>query len=694
MSTQTRGIIEIELRADRFTNPAKKAVSDFRTLETSGSTSMKNLGRSVDTATQSITSMSTRGKTGVREVTAALSDMSTQGKTSLTTLTQKMQALDGTAKSTGMAMRSLGTQGKTALSGLGLQAQSTTARMNNLANATNAARLANVAMISSAAGIAVSMVQLETSLTTMPKRINAMERAETALNRVQDLLATKTLTLERSQIKLDKARAKGTATARELEAMETKITNTTNELATARRDLSDKTVALTLKEADYYDTLKTFAAGTAMLFLQSGTLVFTMLTQMAMATDMTTGAFVKMKLAALANSNMLKLLRVDLHGASLALRGFSVSQTAIGTTSIIAATGINRVGLAVKGLYLALGPIGWAIIGITAVWTAWETNLFGFQDAVRETILWLQKMWETLKWIIPVIGLVDEAFKRFAPEQHAAAAHSLTDAISGIGKESELLAGTATDAGTAIGDMIPPLTGAGSAAGIAAGGMDAFNISLGVSAVAIPPLTQSIIDFYAILGKGDTLESFHDGMNSITTALTFATEKWGLMSHDGQAAINELKPSISQLVDEMNAVGDHALADNFIKSLQDMNVFGGKYLDGLSDKVHGLISNLENLKKNYDSVTSGGRSSGGFGPQGDTAASEHIYSNRITKNAPSGVHTQGGGGTPEYLAYMTQLHQTKYGNPDYQKAAKQPPHTGLKPISYYKAKSAPTIPRV
>ena len=54
----------------------------------------------------------------------------------------------------------------------------------------------------------------------------------------------------------------------------------------------------------------------------------------------------------------------------------------------------------------------------------------------------MSKLWEYLKWIVPVIGLVDEAWKQWDPEGHAKTAGGLSSAIAGIGEESEELTTT------------------------------------------------------------------------------------------------------------------------------------------------------------------------------------------------------------------------------------------------------------
>ena len=84
-----------------------------------------------------------------------------------------------------------------------------------------------------------------------------------------------------------------------------------------------------------------------------------------------------------------------------------------------------------------MGPIGIALIAISALFLAWESNLFGIQFAVRDTIKWLQEMYEVIKLVIPQIGLIDAAFKSLDPEGYARGVEDFTNAVDGIGSQFE-----------------------------------------------------------------------------------------------------------------------------------------------------------------------------------------------------------------------------------------------------------------
>jgi len=126
---------------------------------------------------------------------------------------------------------------------------------------------------------------------------------------------------------------------------------------------------------------------------------------------LTNVALVKQKIALLANSRVLKFLKFDLVAARAAFvtttgaMGIMTSSTRVATFSV---AGL-RAGI--HATTLALGPIGIAIIAITAAFTIWETNAFGVQEKIAQ-------LWETLKQFIPTLVLLEATTKAlFPPEE-------------------------------------------------------------------------------------------------------------------------------------------------------------------------------------------------------------------------------------------------------------------------------------
>ena len=170
MSAQVKGVVEVELRADRFTNPARQ------------------VGRELDT-------------------------MGKKGQTAMTTMSTSSRMATGD-------LRAMGTAGATAFNQMGAGAASAGLHVKKTAAEINAARTATLGMAGSVAGLAASFVGLETSITNIPKRLKAIDQAEVALARAQDLVDNKTLALQRTQFKLNKARESGKKTAEEINLLE------------------------------------------------------------------------------------------------------------------------------------------------------------------------------------------------------------------------------------------------------------------------------------------------------------------------------------------------------------------------------------------------------------------------------------------------------------------------------------------
>ncbi|MBA7577529.1 hypothetical protein ES708_19382 [subsurface metagenome] len=73
---------------------------------------------------------------------------------------------------------------------------------------------------------------------------------------------------------------------------------------------------------------------------------------------------------------------------------------------------IIAIGIAIKALAVASGPIGWLILVAGALYTAWMTNFGGIRDftlkvveKVKEALGWL---WDKVKWVLEKLGLYKE----------------------------------------------------------------------------------------------------------------------------------------------------------------------------------------------------------------------------------------------------------------------------------------------
>ena len=564
MAETVRGIVEAELRADRFLQPAKQITDSLKSIETASRSSLGQVKSSVQEAETRLTRFGNEGKKALKGVGNAATIMQAQLRVSTQQAAQDVSAVtDATrqvgheattagdtsrasfesigiaakgasaqvssssnvsrtsvsavgtaAKGTGDQFVAMGAMGRSAFVSVGQSAQATSVQMRALSAEAMAGRTAMYGMMGSVAGLGASFVGLEMSMSNIPKRLNAIAKTESLVETQQVALARQTTALEKQIMSLNKGRESGKKTAQELALMEQTIADTRANITLYTGKLADAQEDLRIKHMEYDDTLKQMATSMATTFLTAGTTTLLLLSQLSVNAGTTITGYLGMQKAALLNSRVLNSdLGPSIKRASLALRGYAVSQTSIGTTSYVAVAGLHRVSVGLKGVYAALGPVGWGIIGVTSAWMAWESNLFGFQDAARETVKWLREMWDILKWVVPVIGAVDEAWKAWDPEGHSRAAESLSAGIDAIGKSSETLADATGELAAAQALLGDEFGATGSAAGEFALSADAAQGSMAGLTQTTQAASRALGSFKQQIRSADKayLDSFLSG---------------------------------------------------------------------------------------------------------------------------------------------------------------------------------------
>ena len=429
------GIAEIELRSDRFMPRVREVQQKFQEMTRSGRTALGQLSQHAATTQQNLKTFETSGMQAFRGVGNQATVMGTQLKVSA-------RSMAGSAPTGAGAFKTIGGASQTAAA----QVKMSAAEMNN-------AKLATVGLMGSVAGLAGSFVTLETSMSNIPKRLNAIAKAESLVETQEVSLQRQGTSLKRLTLQLDKARKDGNKTMAEMEIMENKIADTKANIALYTGKLSDAQEDLNLKHMDYADTLKLMATSVFTTFLTAGSTVTIMLSQMATEAKVTTGVLVKMKLAAIANSRFLKLLGVDAATAGRHFTTMSANMHTAGTSAELLKFKLIGVKYAIKGVYAALGPVGWAIIGLTTLYALWTENTLGIRDATRETIKALQEMWEYLKWIMPTIAAVEAAWKALDPEGHAESVGAFNEALNLMGHDLRDVEIAANELGLTLSDL-------------------------------------------------------------------------------------------------------------------------------------------------------------------------------------------------------------------------------------------------
>ena len=443
--------------------------------------------------------------------------------------------VSGPARAMGSSMTQLeqkSTQSFGAMTRAGRQAEG---QMKRTAAEMNATKLSSISMATSITGLGASFVALETTMSNIPKRLNAISRAEVALKRVQDTIKLKNISLRKQEIALQKARESGKKTVAELAVLEDKIGATRQQLTTYTDDAIEKQKDLNVKQGDYADTLKLMTTSIFTTFLTAATSVVIMMSTAATAADMTTGAFIRAKGAIIVNSRVLRLLGIDLKAASLAFRGFHVQLNATGAPSLVAVHGIRRVGLAFKGLYAAMGPLGWAVIGLTTAYEIFAFNVGGAGDALRwltdeiiKIVPWLEGLKHLVEWMFPPTEELAESTEELAAAEEEAAA------------EAERMAAGMESAGAAAVKMNEAVVGLGS--------------SVGTMANTVAKMWD--------IWRGDAEADINERLNLIVANLDYLREK-GIqpMSKEWQLMTAIVLPEIQRFGDEIReGLGPEALA--------------------------------------------------------------------------------------------------------------------------------------
>ena len=307
-------------------------------------------------------------------------------------------------------------QASNSVASLGMASKNTSRNLKNIGASSQGATRDVTAMSVSVLGLGQGITGVSDTAFGFQEKVVALQRSSFGLEQT-------TVDLRRAEEDLATAINEGIITKEELARQE-------EDLAILRRDHAIELEEVRTEQEALNAEYVTFAVNIAATVVQGHIAVTQALGAERLAT-------LSSRSATILKSKAVQAAVFDVQKFRTTLYATTGANVAFGTSARVGALGVRTASAAVKGFFAAIGPVGWAIIGITAAWESWNSNLFGFRDAVKAGLIELQKMFDMLKWIIPVVGLVDEAFKAFDPEGHAKAADSITSSIHDIGKESE-----------------------------------------------------------------------------------------------------------------------------------------------------------------------------------------------------------------------------------------------------------------
>ena len=217
--------------------------------------------------------------------------------------------------------------------------------------------------------VTTSAAQTYTSFTNLASAEHRVATAHIGIARAQDLLNAK-------QLRLNELQERGLGNSQ-------KAINLNKELQTATADLTAKEEKLRIEKSKLNDVYILFGVNLLNVAVSLGTTI------------------AAMKMAGLSVSGLrasTAKLNYETGGLITRTKMLPAVFTAAGRSAMMASFQLRTVRGAVNGLYLALGPVGWAIAGITTLLATWDMHLgkvfgsldeigrgiFGMSDALEE----------------------------------------------------------------------------------------------------------------------------------------------------------------------------------------------------------------------------------------------------------------------------------------------------------------------
>ena len=541
----TDAVVNLQCNTNRFTQPLTQAGSKMRDFGATAQTSLQKMSDGSERAVGAATKL----KIPIIEVKQHLTAMGTAGQTATTGIT------------TGMQRASMSTQQLTA--------------------ATNASRTAMIGQVTSMATVGISVIALEASLSKYNKSLLNIERKEDALEMAKVASARANTNLEKSQNRLNKMQEKGLAGTRDYEIQLQAHSDKLAQATVYTNQLETKTKDLEIAHMDFADTLKLLGSSIFITFLTVGSSVGLMLTNMAANANMTTGAFVKQKLAVMSNSRAMQLLGPNIKKmrAEFTLMRVSMVQTGPAFVGMRAQLALTRVSLttikfAVRGLYAALGPLGWAMLGLGVAAEVVMNDVGGVRTKLDDM---------TGGAVSSTLGLED-----------------LNATAETTQEEMDALAESA-------GGLADPLNELGDNFGGLAGSMTGANTGLGTAVTEMDKLLQTTLQSVAVFQQNahsDVAGSLDVAFDALLSNIQYVANDATLSAEQMNIAYNAIIPTLVTLAEKNDiAFGDGASKQRIEAWRKEGKISHQTYEQMIADidKVIAKETELVDLKKNeYD----------------------------------------------------------------------------------------------
>ena len=407
---KAKGTIELEVKSDRFNSGVDKIISGINSIKTKTGElkqSFTGLSQPANQAAKALTDIGSAAGVANRNMNTLASTSSRNANSSFKNMQTSVQRAAQSTQQLGS-----NAQGATPkIAGMGNAAQQAGSKMNTMS--TSAGKAAgstgrfNAQTVGTAASIGTmgaGLVSLEASMSNYDKAAQKVEKAEQGMQKTRDLLQTNTIGLERAELKYTKALASGKKTEEELALLENNRDLYRQKVSTATQELTIKEQDLNIAMMDQADTHKLMASSIATTLL--GTI------------SSAAGLMGNMNMQSLKNIKNLPILSklIGITGTTSGTAATKIGATSGAMTGMQGAgakagIGLRTVASGFKGLFVAMGPIGWAILGISSLWLAWETNFLGFRDGVHYIIDGMQQIWTWLEKILLPLQWLNEGLK-------------------------------------------------------------------------------------------------------------------------------------------------------------------------------------------------------------------------------------------------------------------------------------------
>ena len=629
---KAKGTIELEVKSDRFNSGVQNIIGKLESIksktgELKGAFSglagpastlgggLKSIG---DGAAQASRNLNTLGGTTARNAHSSFNNMATSaGRAAKEAMALGNNSGGATPKITAMGNAAQGAGGK-----MGTMS----AQAGKAAGSTGRFNAQTVGTAASIGTMGAGLVSLEASMSNYDKAAQKVDKAEQGLQKTRDLLQTNTIGLERAELRYEAALASGKKTEEELSLLANNRDLYRQKVATATQELTIKEQDLNIAMMDQTDTHKLMASSIATTLL--GTI------------SSAAGLMGNMNMQSLKNIKNLPILSkiIGITGttsgaAAPKLGATSGAMSGMQGAGAKAGIGLRTVATGFKGLFLAMGPIGWAILGVTALWAAWETNFLGFRDGIHYIVDGMQAIWTWLEKILLPLQWLNEGLKqmgidlggnlnKWQEEEKAtrAAEEAYDDTKDAVGEFGTAHGTMQTDIAAdtilinqdvdSIGTHVEGIgtSGETAATGLKAalagegGAFNAISNDASTSLGGVSTFLDTTIPIAADKTKSELKSKFGSIETDVGTALENITTKFESESAEQKTAIDTTATSMATIITELNAIGETDAVNSLTEKWKNHAAYLGGGAKEAYDKFGRLID--DTVKKNDSLDTS------------------------------------------------------------------------------------------